>query len=123
MRDALWIGAGGFFGAMTRYWLGGWVARRMGTAFPYGTLAINVSGSFTLGVIMGLLDGHTFAPVVRLATAIGFIGAYTTFSTFTYETMRLLEDGSALLAGMNVIGSVLAGLVAALLGLATGRGL
>ena len=95
----------------------------MGTVFPYGTLAINVSGSFVLGVIMGLLDGHTLAPAVRLSTAIGFVGAYTTFSTFTYETMRLLESGAALLAGMNVIGSVLSALGAALLGLATGRGL
>jgi CrcB protein len=123
MRDVLWVGAGGFLGAVARYWVGGWVSRRMGTSFPYGTLVINVSGSFVLGLIMGLLDGHALVPAVRLAMAIGFVGAYTTFSTFSYETMQLLESGAALLAGANVIGSVLAGLAAVVLGLAAGRGL
>jgi fluoride exporter len=122
MREALWVGAGGFLGAVARYWLGAWAARRLGAAFPYGTLIINTSGSFILGVVMGLLEGHALSPVVRLSLAIGFVGAYTTFSTFSYETIRLAESGSVLLAWLNIVGSVIAGLCAALLGLAAGRG-
>jgi CrcB protein len=123
MREALWVGAGGFIGAIARYLLGGWIASRLGTAFPYGTFVINVTGSFVLGMIMGTLEGHVLSPVVRLSTAVGFIGAYTTFSTFTYETIRLVEDGSVLFAGVNMVASVLTGLGSGALGLAVGRGI
>jgi CrcB protein len=123
MKEMLWIGLGGFLGANARYLLGLWVAARVGTTFPYGTFVINVTGSFVLGVVMGLLDAHVLAPAVRLSLAIGFIGAYTTFSTFTYETLRLIEDGSVLLAGANVVGSVVVGMLAAVAGLAAGRAL
>jgi CrcB protein len=123
VREALWVGVGGFVGAVTRYLLGGWVTARLGPGFPYGTFAINVTGSFVLGTIMGALEGHIVAPVIRLAAAVGFVGAYTTFSTFTYETLRLLEEGSFLLAAANVGGSVLTGLVFGALGLVTGRGI
>ena len=123
MREMLWVGAGGFLGAIARYVVGGWVATRLGTAFPYGTFVINVTGSFVLGVIMGLLEGHVVSPVVRLSTAIGFVGAYTTFSTFTYETIRLVEDGSVLFAAANVTASVLVGIASVVVGLAIGRGI
>ena len=123
MKEMLWVGLGGFLGANARYLLGLWVATRLGTTFPYGTFVINVTGSFVLGLIMGLLDAHILAPAVRLSLAIGFVGAYTTFSTFTYETLRLIEDGSLLLASLNVVGSVVVGLLAAVAGLATGRSL
>ena len=123
MKEILWVGLGGFAGANARYLLGIWVATRFGTTFPYGTFIINVTGSFILGVIMGLLDAHVLAPAVRLSLAIGFIGAYTTFSTFTYETLRLVENGSLLLAAANVVGSVVVGMLAAIAGLAAGRGL
>lgn len=121
MREVLWVGLGGFVGANARYLLGGWIASRLGSAFPYGTFAINVTGSFILGLIMGTLEGHVLSPMVRLALAIGFVGAYTTFSTWTYETIRLIETGSLGLATVNVIGSLLVGLLAAVGGLATGR--
>ena len=121
MKEALWVGLGGFVGANARYFLGLWVATRFGTTFPYGTFIINITGSFILGLIMGTLEGHVLSPVVRLSAGIGFVGAYTTFSTWTYETLRLIENGSVLLATVNVVGSLLAGLVAAVGGLATGR--
>lgn len=123
MRDLLWVGLGGFLGANARYLLGAWIAARLGTTFPYGTFVINVTGSFVLGVIMGLLDAHVLAPAIRLSLAIGFVGAYTTFSTFTYETLRLIESGSLFLATANVVGSVVVGMVAAVVGLAAGRAL
>jgi len=121
MKEALWVGLGGFVGANARYFLGLWVATRFGTTFPYGTFIINITGSFILGLIMGTLEGHVLSPVVRLSAGIGFVGAYTTFSTWTYETLRLIENGSVLLATVNLLGSVLAGLLAAVGGLATGR--
>jgi fluoride exporter len=121
MKQMLWVGLGGFLGANARYLVGGWVAARLGSVFPYGTFVINVTGSFLLGTVVGVLDFHVLSPAVRLAVAVGFIGAYTTFSTFTYETVRLIEDGSWLLAGANVLGSVLVGLLAAGAGLAAGR--
>ncbi len=121
MKEMVWVGLGGFLGAIARYLFGLWIAARFGTAFPYGTFVINISGSFVLGIIMGLLDAHVLAPAVRLSLAIGFIGADTTFSTFTYETLRLIEDGSVLLATTNVVGSVVVGLLVAVLGLAAGR--
>ena len=123
MREVAWVGVGGFAGAVARYLLGGWIAARFGTAFPYGTFVINITGSFILGLIMGTLEGRVLSPVVRLAVAIGFVGAYTTFSTWTYETMRLLEDGSWQLAIANVFGSLLAGMVAVISGLTAGRAL
>jgi CrcB protein len=123
VREILWVGVGGFLGANARYLIGAWVGSRMGSAFPYGTLVINISGSFILGVIMGLVDARTLSPTFRLAAGVGFVGAYTTFSTFTYETMRLAEDGSSLLAVVNVVGSLLAGLAATIAGLAAGRSL
>ena len=121
MRDALWVGLGGFVGANARYWLGGWIMTRLGSAFPYGTFVINITGSFILGMIMGILEGHVFSPAVRLALAIGFVGAYTTFSTWTYETLRLIENGSLMLATANAFGSLAIGLVAAMGGLFSGR--
>jgi len=123
MREVAWVGIGGFAGAVARYLLGGWIAARLGTTFPYGTFVINITGSFILGVVMGTLEGHLLSPVVRLAGAIGFIGAYTTFSTWTYETMRLLEDGSRQLAMANVFGSLLVGMAAVIGGMAAGRAL
>ena len=121
MREILWVGVGGFIGANARYLIGAWVGTRMGSAFPYGTFVINISGSFILGVIMGLVEVRTLSPSFRLAAGVGFVGAYTTFSTFTYETIRLVEDGSSLLALTNVFGSLLIGLAATIAGLATGR--
>ena len=123
MRTVLLVGLGGFLGANARYWLDGWVATRLGATFPYGTLAINLSGSFGLGLLMGLLEGHAWSPTVRLTLGIGFFGAYTTFSTWTYETLRLIDNGSFLLATINAAGSLVVGLLAVVAGLAAGRAL
>jgi CrcB protein len=110
----LWVGLGGFVGANARYAVANFARWLSGVGFPLGTFFINVSGSFALGVFMTLLADRVvpFSNEIRLATAVGFLGAYTTFSTFAFESHSLLEDGEWLLAAVNMLGSLLLGLVA-----------
>lgn len=119
---SLWIGVGGFFGAVSRYQVEGWIARQWPGAFPWGTLAVNVSGCFVLGFAFTVLTERFLPhPTLRSAVTIGFVGAYTTFSTFAFETLRLGEDGAAGLAGVNVVASVVAGIAAVWIGTIVGR--
>jgi CrcB protein len=123
MRTVVGIGVAGCFGALARYGLDGLVARRAG-AFPWGTFAVNVSGAFLLGLAVTLLGERlTVAPWVRASIAIGFLGAYTTFSTLSLESYRLLETRSYALAGANLLGSMAAGMVALYGGVVLGRAL
>jgi CrcB protein len=118
----LLVGAGGFLGAVSRYLVDGWVSRATGGSFPWGTLVINVSGSFILGVLFAAaIERAILPPDVRAPVMIGFIGAYTTFSTWMLESWRLVEDGAMLAALANIGGSVVLGTVAVFLGLAVGR--
>ena len=105
-------------GAPARYVLDGLVTGRMGGSFPWGTLVVNVSGSFVLGGVTGLALIHGLDPRLRLVLGTGFCGSFTTFSTFTFETVRLIEEGAAVLALRNVLGSLLAGAGAAAAGMA-----
>jgi len=115
------IGIGGFLGANARYVVGGWITRAWGTTFPWGTLIINVSGSFLLGLLMVNLNARPLAsPHYRLFFALGFLGAYTTFSTFSYETLRLAQDQSMVTALLNITGSVVLGIVGVILGVFLG---
>ncbi|HJU27905.1 MAG TPA: fluoride efflux transporter CrcB [Candidatus Binataceae bacterium] len=117
----LWVGLGGFLGANARYLLGGWAAARFGSSFPYGTFIINVSGSFILGFFLAFAQDRVWVhPNWRLLFAVGFVGAYTTFSTFEYESMRLLQGGEFLLAATNIVGSVVVGAIATISGIALG---
>lgn len=118
------IGAGGFLGAIARYMVSVWISQRWGRGFPLGTFLINVSGSFLIGLLMTLMsDRFTENPQWRTFLVIGFLGAYTTFSTFEYETGALVRDGEWLYASLNVIGSVLAGFIALKLGDAIAKGI
>ncbi len=116
------VGVGGLLGAMTRYLVDGWVSRATGGAFPWGTFVINLSGSFLLGVLFAAATERAILPAeIRPAVMIGFIGAYTTFSTWMLESWRLVEDGALVAAFANIGGSVLLGLGAMFFGLALGR--
>ncbi len=122
-RTTLIIGLGGFVGANLRYWLGGWLSDRLGPTFPYETMVINVAGSFLLGVFMTLALHFTWAPEWRQLIAIGFLGSFTTFSTYEYESFRLIQEGLWLRASLNLLGSLALGLVAVILGIALARAL
>ena len=122
MPTALAIVVAGAFGALARYGLDGWISRRAPTSFPWGTFAINVTGSFLLGLAFVLMtERFRPDPWLRSAVTIGFLGAYTTFSTFSLETYRLAEDGAYGLAFANVVGSLTAGLTAVYAGVVLGR--
>jgi CrcB protein len=107
------VAAGGAVGAVARYFLGGTVLSRVASPFPTATFVINVTGSFILGFFLTLVTERAeFSPHVRLAVAVGFVGAYTTFSTFEYETLRLSEERGMALAMLNVMLSVVVGFAA-----------
>jgi CrcB protein len=112
------IGLAGAIGAPARFVVDGLVAERLGQVFPWGTFIINVSGSLLLGLLTGLALYHGFPSVPRAFLATGFCGAYTTFSTFGYETVRLADENAGLQAAANALGSLAAGLLAAAAGLA-----
>jgi len=117
MQNYLIIGVGGFLGAVTRYAVSLWIGQRWGRVFPLGTFFINVSGSFFIALVMSLSTERLMvSPQWRLFLAVGFLGAYTTFSTFEFETGNLLRDGEWMIAGLNVVFSVVAGFIALKIG-------
>ncbi|MEO5357691.1 MAG: fluoride efflux transporter CrcB [Nitrospirae bacterium YQR-1] len=112
-KNYLIVGTGGFLGAIVRYIMSVFIGRRLGINFPWGTLIINVSGSFAVALIMSLFtEKYMVNPQWRLFLVVGFLGAYTTFSTFEYETGQLIEGGEFLYAALNVLLSVIAGFIA-----------
>jgi CrcB protein len=117
MQNIFIIGIGGFLGAVARYGVGLWIGQKWGRSFPLGTFFINVSGSFLIGFLMALFTERLMLnPQWRMFLVIGFLGAYTTFSTFEYETGALLRDSEWLIASLNVVLSVFVGFIALKLG-------
>jgi CrcB protein len=122
--DLVLVGVGGFFGAIARRVVDLWVSERADSAFPFGTLVVNLTGAFVLGLLFAWATERDVLPAeIRAPVMIGFIGAYTTFSTWMLESWRLVEDGAWQLAALNIAGSVALGLVAVVAGLAVGRAL
>jgi len=109
-------------GGLTRYYLSGWVYSQLGRAFPYGTFAVNIIGAYFIGLIMELGLSSTVIPdTLRIGLTVGFMGGLTTFSTFSYETFKLLEDGQFVVAFANVMASVAVCLLFTWLGIITVR--
>ncbi|HMK61389.1 MAG TPA: fluoride efflux transporter CrcB [Dissulfurispiraceae bacterium] len=110
IRNMFIVGVGGFLGAIARYLIAVWIGQAWGRSFPLGTFVINVSGSFLIGLLMTLFtERYAVDPALRLLFVVGFLGAYTTFSTFEYETGKLIEDSEWLFAALNVLLSVIVG--------------
>lgn len=122
MEKILLISAGAILGANARYWIGLWVAERWGTTFPFGTLVINLTGSFLLGLFMTLATERFLVDSrLRLLVTVGFLGAYTTFSTYTFESIAMLQKGQWALGLANLLGSSILGLASVGLGLYLGK--
>ncbi|KWW98260.1 fluoride efflux transporter CrcB [Carbonactinospora thermoautotrophica] len=116
--DVLLVALGAMAGAPLRYLVDRWISARHDTVFPWGTFTVNVAGSLVLGLVTGAAAAHGLPRSVVLLAGTGFCGALTTFSTFGYETVRLVEDGAYGYAAGNVLGSAAAGLMAVTAGYA-----
>jgi CrcB protein len=114
----IFLGAG--IGGLARYGMGIWTQTVTGPAFPWGTLLVNVTGSLLLTFLYVLLEGTAGSPEWRAFLGIGFCGGYTTFSTFSYETIRLLQDGEWRQATFYIVGSIVLSIAGALLGFRLG---
>ena len=124
MRELALVATGGAIGATARYVVGGLVSSRTGAGFPWGTLIVNVLGAFLLGLLMALSTERAVVSTAwRTFLGIGVLGGFTTFSTLSFETVRLLEQGALLVASANMLGSAVVGIAAAIAGLAVGRAL
>ena len=122
MQVILLIAGFGALGCVTRYYVSGWVYDLFGRNFPYGTFAVNILGAFVIGLVMEFGMRSTLLPVnLRIGLTIGFLGGLTTFSTFSYETFRLLEDGELFVATANVLMSVITCLIFTWLGIHAAR--
>ena len=122
METFLLISIGAILGANLRYLVGGWAASRFGASFPYGNLIINLTGSFILGLFMTFaVDRLLLDPRWRVLIAIGFLGSYTTFSSYTFESMSLILDNQWLSGLLNLFGSAFLGGLAVLLGILLAR--
>lgn len=121
--NVLLVALGGAIGSAARYLVGAFVANRFGPDFPWGTFIVNVSGSFLIGVILSLVGGGQLPAGTRLFLAVGVMGGYTTFSTYSNETLQLIQGGELAAAMLNALGQVVVGLVGVYLGVVLGRAL
>jgi CrcB protein len=119
MLDYLWVVVGGALGTGARFWVSGFVAQRIGEFFPFGTLVVNVTGSFAIGFLAGFIDPDgpfLMSPRLRQFFMIGVCGGYTTFSSFSLQTLDLAQDGDWLKAGLNALFSFVCCLLAVWVG-------
>ncbi len=121
-RDIILVATGGAMGAVARYAIGGFLGDRGAAGFPWHTMAVNISGALLIGILMGAsVDRSLIGPDWRLFLGTGLLGGYTTFSTLAYETTRLIEQGLLGPAALNMFGTGVAGIIAAIVGMALGR--
>ena len=117
----LWVAVAGGLGSGARYLIGLWAAERIGTAFPYGTMIVNLLGCFALGAVTQLATASSWSPELRAAVTVGFIGGFTTYSTFNHETLTLFTGGATGAAVLNLAITLGGGLLAGWLGLTLAR--
>jgi CrcB protein len=123
MERLAWICLAGAAGTGTRYLIALWAAQRFGSAFPYGTLIVNLSGCFAIAAVMHAALTMSWSPTVRSAITMGFLGGLTTYSSFNYETSRLFEEGATGAALANAGATIFGALAAGWLGLLSARAL
>ncbi|MCX7781341.1 MAG: fluoride efflux transporter CrcB [Negativicutes bacterium] len=122
MEKLLVVALGGGIGATTRYLAATWAADKLGTGFPYGTLMVNVAGCFLIGLFMDLTTQRFIvSPYWRLLVSVGFLGGLTTFSSYSYETFKLLQEASLSLAVYNILANLVVGFLATWLGIMAAR--
>ena len=121
MERFLWICLAGAAGTGARYLIALWAAQRLGSAFPYGTLIVNLFGCFSIAAVMHVALALSWSPTVRSALTIGFIGGLTTYSSFNYETTRLLEEGALGSAALNAVSTIAGAFAAGWLGMLCAR--
>jgi CrcB protein len=116
------VGAAGFLGTLARYWLSGWADQRWGATFPVGTLLVNLMGCLAVGFLFHVTEEkYLIDPLARSAVLVGFLGGFTTFSSYGVQTVNLLRDGEVFLAGVNVIASNVLGLTLVWVGYALSK--
>lgn len=122
MQQTLLLSLGAILGANARFWIGIWAGTHLGVGFPFGTMIVNITGCFLIGLFNSL--GETrfpISPEVRIFFAVGFLGAYTTFSSFGFETINLFRAGNLGLSLVNILVNTVVGLLAVVIGLYVGR--
>ena len=124
MSRIVLIGVAGLTGTLVRYWLSGWADERWGASFPAGTLTVNLLGCLAVGFLFQATEEkYLIDPVLRSAILVGFLGGFTTFSSFGIQTFSLLREGEIFLAGLNVVVSNVGGLILVWAGYAVSRSL
>lgn len=122
MERFLLISVGAIVGANLRYWVGDWVAQRLGASFPYGTLVVNLTGTLILGIFITLAaERFLWDPRWRVLVAIGFCGSYTTFSSYMLESVNLISSGQYATGLLNLFGSLILGVMVMFAGIMIGR--
>ncbi|HXH61942.1 MAG TPA: fluoride efflux transporter CrcB [Fimbriimonadaceae bacterium] len=121
LATVLLVGGGGFIGANLRYWIGGLIQSRAGADFPWQTMFANVTGSLVIGLFLGLMAGSNWNPNWRLFVAIGVLGGYTTYSSFSWESVAMLTEGQFGRAGVYIAFTAIGSVMAAWLGLVAAR--
>jgi CrcB protein len=117
----VYVALGGAIGAAARYLVSDWMASWLGPGFPWGTFFANISGSFLIGIVLVLVEGGSLPAGARLFLAVGILGGYTTFSSFSYESLNLLTNSGVLLTLLNTLGQLVLGLVFVYFGVVVGR--
>jgi len=116
------VALGGACGSVLRFWVGTYVSNRTGARFPMGTFLVNITASFLIGFLVTILAAKvSWSPQWRYLVLVGFIGGYSTFSTFEFETFRIFQEGEFLIAGLNVLLSVVVGFFSVWLGVISGK--